>query len=124
MKVCIIDDITSNATVIAKFLKIKGHESVTTFDPKEGLSLLENEIFDVTLLDIDMPELSGIDIVNALHKSGRIKDQKIVIFTASNVEEKIINDLSEKGVQDYFKKPMELDQLISKLEKIAKSNHA
>jgi len=122
MKVCIIDDIGSNATVIAKFLKIKGHEAVTTFNPKEGLSLLENEIFDVTLLDIDMPELSGIDIVNSLHKSGRIKDQKIVIFTASNVDEKIVNDLSEKGVKDYFKKPMELDQLVSKLEEIAKSN--
>jgi len=121
MKVCIIDDISSNATVIAKFLKIKGHESVTTFDPKEGLSLLENEIFDVTLLDIDMPELSGIDIVNALHKSGRIKDQKIVIFTASRVEEEIVHDLKEKGVVDYFQKPMELDQLISKLEEIVKS---
>jgi len=122
MKVCIIDDISSNAVVIAKFLKIKGHETVTTFDPKEGLSLLENEIFDVTLLDIDMPELSGIDIVNALHKSGRIKDQKIVIFTASHVDEKTVNDLKEKGVKDYFKKPMELDQLVRKLEQIAKSD--
>jgi len=120
MKVCIIDDISSNAVVIAKFLKIKGHECVTTFNPKEGLSLLENEIFDVTLLDVDMPKLSGIDIVNALHKSGRIKDQKIVIFTASRVEEEIVNDLTEKGVKDYLKKPMELGQLVSKLEEIAK----
>jgi len=121
MKVCIIDDIDSNSAVIAKFLKIKGHEAVTTFDPKEGLSLLENEIFDVTLLDIDMPELSGIEIVDALQKSGRIKDQKIVIFTASAVEQKIVDELKEKGVKDYLKKPMELDQLIRKLEEITKS---
>jgi len=121
MKICIIDDTVSNVVVLAKFLKIKGHEAVTISDPKEGLSLLENEIFDVTLLDIDMPELTGIEIVDALHKSGRIKDQKIVIFTASRVDDKTVNDMTEKGVVGYFHKPMELKKLISKLEAVVNS---
>ena len=60
MKVCIIDDLVSNTEVIAKFLKLKGHETVTTNSGKKGLSLLENEIFDVTILDVSMPDISGI----------------------------------------------------------------
>ncbi len=122
MKVCIIDDVASNTSVLGKFLKIKGHESVITNSGKEGFSLLENEIFDVTILDVDMPEMSGIDIVNALHESGRIKEQKIVIFSASNPDEKTINELKEKGVIDFLKKPMDLSELIVKLEKIVKSD--
>ncbi len=122
MKVCIIDDEVSNIGILAKFLKIKGHESVTTIKGKEGLSFLENEIFDVTLLDVDIPDMSGIDIVNALHESGRIKDQKIIIFSAANMEEKVLDDLKGKGVIDILKKPMDLSELITKLEEIVKSN--
>jgi len=66
--------------------------------------------------------LSGIDIVNALHKSGRIKDQKIIIFTAALVKEKIIYDLIKKGVRNFLKKPMDLSILMKKMEEMIKSN--
>jgi len=122
MKVCIIDDVMSNAKVIAKFLKLKGHEAVTTFSGREGLSLLENEIFDAVILDVDIPDVSGIHIVNALHESGRIKDQKIIIFSAALVDEKTINDLLEKGVKEFIKKPIDLNQMLTKIEEIVKSN--
>ena len=122
MKIWIIDDSVSNLEVIAKFLKLQGHEVVTTTSGKEGLSLLENEIFDATFLDVDIPEFSGIDIVNALHKSGRIKDQKIIIFTAALVKEKIMYDLIEKGVRIFLKKPMDLSVLMKKMEEMVKSN--
>ena len=121
MKICIIDDITSNIEVIAKFLKLKGHETVTTQSGKQGLFLLENEIFDAVILDLDIPDMSGIDIVNALNESGRIKDQKILILTASLVDEEKINDLKDHGVKDFIEKPLDLDKLLSKLEETAKS---
>jgi len=121
MKVCIIDDISSNTDVIAKFLKLKGHEAVTTNSGKEGLSLLENEIFDVTILDVSMPDISGIDIVDTLSKSGRIKDQKIVIFSAEFVDKEKVVDLKEKGVKAFIKKPLEFNLLLSRLEEIVKS---
>ena len=121
MKVCIIDDMVSNTDVIAKFLKLKGHEVVTTNSGKKGLSLLEDEIFDATILDVTMPDMSGIEIVNALSESGRIKDQKILIFSASLVDEEKINDLKEQGVRDFIKKPIDLNLMLSKLEETAKT---
>jgi len=121
MKVCIIDDMASNLATLDKFLKLKGHETVTTNSGKEGLSLLENEIFDAVILDIAMPDFSGFDVVNALHESGRIKDQKIIAFTASLVDEEQINDLKEKGVRDFLEKPIDLEKLSTKLEEMTKS---
>jgi len=122
MKICIIDDLDSNVQVIAKFLKLKGHETVTTNSGKKGLSLLENEIFDATILDVTMPDMTGIEIVEALKESGRIRDQKILIFSASLVDEEKINELKKHGVRDFIKKPIDLNLMLEKLEEVSKSN--
>jgi len=119
MKICIIDDLVSNTDVIAKFLKLKGHETVIANSGKQGLFLLENEIFDAVILDVTMPDMSGIEIVDALNESGRIRDQKILIFSASLIDEEKINDLKGKGVIDFIKKPIDLNLMLSKLEEIA-----
>ena len=121
MKICIIEDMVSTLTLIDTFLKLKGHETTTTNSGKKGLSLLENEIFDAVILDLDIPDMSGIEIVDALNESGRIKDQKILILTASLVDEEKINDLKDHGVKDFIEKPLDLDKLLSKLEEISKS---
>ena len=121
MKICIIEDMVSTLTLIDTFLKLKGHETTTTNSGKKGLSLLENEDFDAVILDLHLPEFSGFDIVNALHESGRIKDQKIIVFTAAFVNAETINDLKEKGVRDFLEKPLHLEKLLTKLEEIFKS---
>jgi len=84
MKVCIIDDNTSITGMFSKLLKMEGHEVVVANGGRTGLALLDNDTFDATILDISMPEFSGIDVVDALNESGRIKEQKIVILTASS----------------------------------------
>ncbi len=121
MKVCIIDDLVSNTDVIAKFLKLKGHETTTVNSGKKGLYLLENENFDAVILDVSMPDMTGIEIVAALKESGRIRDHNILIFSASLVDEEEINRLKKQGVRDFIKKPIDLNLMLSKLEEINKS---
>jgi len=59
---CIIDDNTSITNMFAKLAKIKGHDCVIANDGRTGLSLLENGTYDVAILDLAMPEFSGIDV--------------------------------------------------------------
>ncbi len=103
MKVCIIDDNTSITGMFSKLLKMEGHEVVISNGGRAGLALLDNDVFDATISDIFMPEFSGIDMVDALNESGRMKEQKIVIFSASTIDEKTINEFKEKGVVDFLK---------------------
>jgi DNA-binding response OmpR family regulator len=121
MKICIIDDNTSITGMFSKLLKMEGHEVVVANGGKAGLALLDNDIFDATILDISMPDFSGIDVVNALHASGRIKEQKIVILTASSGSLEELEKLKEKGVREVLKKPLQLDTLVSTLEVVSKS---
>ena len=121
MKVCIIDDNVSITGMFSKLLKMEGHEVTIANGGRAGLALLENDVFDATILDISMPEFSGIDIVEALNKSGRIKEQKIVILTASSGSNDELDVLKTKGVKEVLKKPIQLDTLVATLEAVAKS---
>ncbi len=121
MKVCIIDDSQSFTGLFSKLLKREGHKVVVASDGRTGLSLLENDKFDATILDISMPEFSGIDVVDALNKSGRIKEQKVVILTASSSSNEELDKLKEKGVREILKKPLQLDSLVATLEAVSKS---
>jgi len=118
MKICIIDDNMSITGMFSKLLKMEGHEVVVANGGRAGLALLDNDVFDATILDISMPEFSGIDVVNALHESGRIKEQKIVILTASAGSIEDLEHLKEKGVKEILKKPLQLDSLVATLEAI------
>jgi len=122
MKVCIIDDNKSITGLISRFLKMKGHESVVVNDGRAGLSMLEKEVFDVVIQDLAMPEFSGIDIVDSLYESGRMKDQKICVLTASSSADADFEELKAKGVKAILKKPLDLTALVSTLEKIVNSN--
>ena len=121
MKVCIIDDNTSITGMFSKLLKMEGHDVVIANGGRAGLALLENDVFDATILDVSMPDFSGIDVVDALNESGRIKEQKIVILTASTSADTDLQSLKDKGVKEVLKKPLELDTLVSTLEAINKS---
>jgi len=121
MRVCIIDDNVSITRMLSKLFKIEGHEVVIANGGRAGLALLDNDVFDTTILDISMPEFSGIDVVAALNESGRIKNQKIVILTASSVSNVELDKLKDKGVKEILKKPLQLDSLVATLEAISKS---
>lgn len=106
MKILLIDDNQDITTMLHKYLTLKGHDCTVSNDGRNGLTLIEQQKFDVVLLDLAMPEFSGIDVVDHLHSSGKIKEQKIVLFTASNVRDDDITNLVKKGVHSCIKKPV------------------
>ena len=115
MKILIIDDNESITNLFSKLAKMKGHECVVANDGKSGLSMLENQIYDATILDISMPEFSGIDVVNALAESGRIKEQNIVVLTASSSSNDELDVLVQKGVKLCLRKSMPVQTILSTL---------
>lgn len=114
MKVLVVDDNQDITELLSRFLKAKGFENVVTNDPRDGLEQIKNGKYDVVLLDISMPELSGIDIIQTLKREQILKDQKIVIFSANAFTDKQIGELLEmEGVQDCLKKPIQLNTLLT-----------
>ncbi|MDH3618846.1 MAG: response regulator [Nitrosopumilus sp.] len=114
MKVLIIDDNQDITELLSKFLKSKDIENVITNDPKDGLDKIKGGNYDAILLDISMPEFSGIDVIHTLEKEKILKDQKIVIFSANAFTDKEIDDLLKKdGIHECLKKPIQLSKLLT-----------
>lgn len=116
MKILLIDDSKSICEMLSKFLAFKGHECMISNDGKEGLMLIEGQTFDCILLDITMPKISGMEIVDYLHKRGNMGGKKIIVLTASAIEDAQIESLLEKGVHSCLLKPVSLDVLLAKIE--------
>lgn len=118
MRILLIDDNSDITTMLAKYFRLKGHVVSVSNDGRNGLEMIENENFDVTLLDLAMPEFSGRDVVDHLHKNGKIENKLIVSLTASSISDDDKTSLMSKGVHSVLRKPIDPDELLNYLEKL------
>ena len=116
VKVLIIDDNQETTYLLSKYLNSKGIENNVTNDPFEGLKRIKEENYDTVLLDISMPEFSGIDIIHTLEREKRLQDQKIIIFSAISFTNMEIHHLLQKdGVEVCMKKPVPLNKILTSI---------
>ena len=114
MKILLIDDNKDITTMLSKFFDSKGFETVVTNDPMEGLRLIQQEQFDVILLDMSMPGFSGLDIIKILATNEILKDQNIFIFSANLYGDNQVKDLlSRDGINGCLKKPIQLSEILT-----------
>ena len=116
MKILLIDDNQEITRPLSKFLTMKGHDCTVLNDGRNGLTLLEGNKFDVVILDLSMPKFSGYDVIDALEKSGKIKEQRIIVFSALSLEDDRIRELEKRGVYACIKKPIQLPPLLKMIE--------
>ncbi len=114
MKILIVDDNQEITSMLSKFFNSKGIEIVVTNDPMEGLRHIQQEHYDVILLDISMPEISGFTIIDILAADEILKDQNIFIFSANSYHDIHIKNLLRKdGINGCLKKPIQLEKLLT-----------
>lgn len=89
-------------------------------DGDEGIRLAQEEKPDVILLDLRMPDNSGLDILSKIRKSNI--DIPVTILTTSN-EEQDLREALKRGAQGYLLKDMEPDELVSALRDIVKGKN-
>lgn len=114
MKILVVDDDKQTTSMLSKFFNYEGHLTVVTNDPMEGLKHIQQDKFDVILLDISMPEFNGLNIIKILATNEILKDQNIFIFSGVDYYENQIKDmLTRDGINGFLKKPIELDKLLT-----------
>ena len=119
MKILGVDDNQDLLDLCELALTSEGHEYMGITSGEEAVQTLKEEQYDMVLLDLSMPDFSGVDVVDALVEANIIKKQKVVIFTASSATEKEYAPLLEKGAHSIVKKPLDVDLLIETIKNIA-----
>jgi len=121
LNILIIDDNEQITKMLTTFLELKNHNCTVTNEGKQGLTLIQEEKFDVVLLDLAMPEFDGYAVINALESKDMLKNNKIIVFTASTISQKELDKLVSRGVNSYILKPIDIDLLLAKIIEVATS---
>jgi putative two-component system response regulator len=111
-KVMIVDDDPLNVTVVQKHLMLVGYEHfVTTTDPRLVMELITQEMPDVILLDVMMPIVSGLEILQKVHDDQRLTHIPTIVLTVSD-NEQIRTEALELGATEFLSKPVIAAELI------------
>jgi DNA-binding response OmpR family regulator len=115
MKLLIVEDEARMADLLRKGLTEEGHLATCAADGAEGLALAKSYEFDVIILDVMMPRLSGYDMAK------RLRAEKvgtpIVMLTARDSVPDIVRGL-DVGADDYLTKPFSFDELLARLRAV------
>ena len=112
--VLIIDDIEENRLLLQYCLEDDGHVVWTEPGGIPALERLQKERPDIIFLDISMPEMDGIEVLKALKSDQKLKDIPVIMVTALDMEERIIEAL-DLGAQDYVSKPFSFPVLAARM---------
>lgn len=114
-KIVIIDDDRVNLLLAKKFLS-SDYETVTFSSPNEGLQYLKENTPDLILLDIQMPELDGFQLLSELKKVP-VKAQIPVIFLTADRSERTEAECFKVGAVDYVSKPFVPEIMLQRIKR-------
>ena len=121
-KILVIDDDKAINELIKVNLKLCGYDVVQAFDGIEGFALAKQEIPNLVILDVMMPNVDGYTVAQRIRQAEYIKNTPILMLTA-------LSDIQDKGkgfdigVDDYLVKPFEMEELKMRVKALLKRSH-
>lgn len=119
MRILIVEDEKDLSQMIAKSLKESGYEVDVANNGNEAMELLDVENYDLIVLDLNLPEIDGMEILEEFRSFNQ--DTKIIILSArSQIKDKV--EGLDKGANDYLSKPFHLDELEARIRSLTRRN--
>ncbi len=119
LRVLTVDDSKTIRMIVKKAFKPYDCELFEGENGVEGLALATKEIPDLIVLDITMPVMNGIEMLQKLKSEPTLKDIPVVMLTAESGKDNVMQ-IVKMGVNEYIVKPFKGEQLIERVEKIVK----
>jgi DNA-binding response OmpR family regulator len=118
MKILLLEDEVMLNEAITEFLKTRGDLVASVKDGNEALEKAKNERFDLLILDINVPGIDGLSLLENLHE---MKIQTPAIYISALVDIEDISRAFDLGCFDYLKKPFHLKELALRIDKVMTS---
>ena len=114
-KILIVDDDTEIRSNLLEVLKKAAYEAEAAGSAKEAIEKVEITQFDIVLLDVMMPKMSGIDALMEIRKA-RPRTKVIMITAFATVENAV--DAIKRGASDYISKPFKIEELLTAIRRV------
>ncbi|MFO1296499.1 MAG: response regulator [Rubrivivax sp.] len=104
-RLLVADDNKVNRLLLARGLELQGHQVTTVADGREALARLNAEAFDLLLLDLEMPEMDGFALLEALRADERLREVPVIVTSSLEGVAQVVRCI-ELGADDYLHKPV------------------
>jgi two-component system cell cycle response regulator DivK len=121
-KILIVEDNELNAKLFSDLLNANGFETIGTNEGIEAIGLARKSMPDLIIMDIQLPEISGLDITRKIKADDEMKHIPIIAVTAfamKDDEEKIL----QAGCEAYLSKPIAIDQFLDTVRRFVEPAH-
>lgn len=119
MKILVVEDDRVIATGLEYSLQQEGYEVKNAYMYKEAMKCIAEELFDLYLLDITLPDGNGYDLCKEIKKK---KDTPVIFLTALEDEVNVVMGL-DFGADDYIVKPFRIRELMSRIRSVLRRYH-
>lgn len=102
--ILVVDDNDMNRDVLTRRLVKDGYEVESVENGKQALEILQNQLFDIVLLDIMMPEMNGYEVLQRMKEDNALRSIPVIMISAIDELDSVVKCI-ELGAEDYLTKP-------------------
>jgi CheY-like chemotaxis protein len=113
--ILIAEDNPVNQKIATKILTSLGYKPAVANNGKEAVEMVSNERYDIILMDVQMPEMDGLEATRMIRTC--LEVQPVIIAMTANVMQGDRDACMQAGMDDYMSKPIDLKELLNQLEK-------
>ena len=118
LHVLVADDNPTNREVLARVLERGGHRATLVSDGERALDALEKSHFDIALIDRNMPNLSGLETVQAIRLTSGVRERLPVVMLSADVTPDAKRECLEAGADAFLAKPIEAARLLEEIQSL------
>jgi len=116
LKILIAEDNSANRKIVRRILEMAGHGVATVNDGEEALAVLDRDRFDLVLMDINMPEMSGYEVTK-LYRMEHLGEARLpIIALTADATSETERQCRESGMDAVLTKPVEAAQLLAAID--------
>ncbi len=116
MNILLVDDDEEVLKALGIMLSFSGFQTIRASCSREALSLVQEHHFDLIVLDVAMPEMSGIELLRRLRQDEKTQNVPVIFFTGeAGAETK--KQAFDLGAVDYLRKPVDFGTLRSSIQR-------
>lgn len=113
--ILVVDDNADNLDLLSRRLQKKNYSTICADSGQKALELLKQHSFDLVLLDIMMPVMSGNDVLEIIRQDYAMEDLPVIMATAKDTSEDMVHSF-DRGANDYITKPIDFPVLFSRMK--------
>jgi two-component system response regulator RegX3 len=116
VNVLIVEDEPAYVDALKVALEVEGIDATAAMDGREAIRAFRSDSFDVVLLDLMLPSVSGLDVLRSIRKES---STPVVVVSAKDAESDVVTAL-ELGADDYLTKPYSARELIARIRAVSR----